>query len=458
MSKNFVAYADAQALMEEIGKQKLTVTDVMPAASPDLLEKTRLYIGADTASLEKGGVYQCQAVEVTPAGTEDPQSEGWYVYNSVSEEYELTTDTSVVSGTTYYEIKWVNILKADVDLSKYKTIWGGTKEGWEALTQAEQDEYDYCAFEDDATEYFAVVDAVTEEDMHPVTSNAVAKKILNYIDWDSNSIIGAHNLYNLSCPSRTNSGITFTVNSDGTITISGTATADAYLFNLSSTTFAQYSTPLKKGTYTVSGSIDNNNIYFAVVANISGSIERVVTCNTSEEKTFTLSEDTDVSIQAYVTNGQSITTPVTLKPMIRLKSDNNSDFQPCAMTNHELTPVKLWENPELYSSGNLTYFSAQKVSIPTLSKYKFIKIFFCIYDRSNQKSDSFINNQGIGGVLSTVRNSPSANYYIIGYSRSFTINSDGITFADCIEGHLNNASNTNAYQIPLQIWGSNTPI
>lgn len=151
MSKNFVSYDDAQALMQAIEEGKLTVTDTMPAADPSLLDNTKLYIGPDTATLEKGGMYQCQAIEVIPEGTENPQSEGWYVYDSVSEEYELTTDTTVVSGTTYYEIKWVNISRADVDLSKYKTIFSGTVAQYEALPAAEKKEYDYIASEEEGT-------------------------------------------------------------------------------------------------------------------------------------------------------------------------------------------------------------------------------------------------------------------------------------------------------------------
>lgn len=40
--------------------------------------------------------------EVTPSGEENPSEEGWYVYDSTEEEYVLTQDTSVQSGTTYY--------------------------------------------------------------------------------------------------------------------------------------------------------------------------------------------------------------------------------------------------------------------------------------------------------------------------------------------------------------------
>jgi len=39
---------------------------------------------------------------ITPVGTENPKSLGWYEYNSVTHVYYLTTDTTVQVGTTYY--------------------------------------------------------------------------------------------------------------------------------------------------------------------------------------------------------------------------------------------------------------------------------------------------------------------------------------------------------------------
>lgn len=54
--------------------------------------QTFLYMGATTYTYD----------EVTPAGTENPQEEGWYVSDGAGG-YELTTDTEVQGGTTYYE-------------------------------------------------------------------------------------------------------------------------------------------------------------------------------------------------------------------------------------------------------------------------------------------------------------------------------------------------------------------
>lgn len=51
-----------------------------------------LYMGEDTFTYD----------EVTPVGDEDPQALGWYVSDG-SGGYELTSDTTVQGGTTYYE-------------------------------------------------------------------------------------------------------------------------------------------------------------------------------------------------------------------------------------------------------------------------------------------------------------------------------------------------------------------
>lgn len=69
-----------------IGPELFVVNDkpVTPASSDDDEEETYTYTA------------------VTPVGTENPSTEGWYVKNQ-SDEYELTTDTTVQQGTTYYE-------------------------------------------------------------------------------------------------------------------------------------------------------------------------------------------------------------------------------------------------------------------------------------------------------------------------------------------------------------------
>lgn len=147
---NFVSNANATDLMEAIGTKKLTVTDVMPIASADNIGIPYLYLGATTQDFVNGNIYKCQ--EVTPAT--DPKT---------------------------YE--FVEVYDSIVDLSKYKRIWGGTEAAWDLLTDEEKAQYEYQFFEGDSADYFAVVDAVTDGDMHPVTANAVYDFVHGFVDY-----------------------------------------------------------------------------------------------------------------------------------------------------------------------------------------------------------------------------------------------------------------------------------
>ncbi len=131
----------------------LEETSALPTASVDLLNKCYLLIGTQTG-YDLGKIYQCQAVEVVPEGTEDPSALGWY--ELVGTTYELSADTSVDSSKTYYEIKWVSISSANLVAGKGITIendvisadtniFSGTLEEWEALTSEEQAKYDFVA-------------------------------------------------------------------------------------------------------------------------------------------------------------------------------------------------------------------------------------------------------------------------------------------------------------------------
>ena len=129
---NFAKYENLQALFTAIGKKKLSVSDTMPTAGAAYEDICILYIGPTDANYTKGYVYECE--EVTPAT--DPKT---------------------------YE--WNAKINVDVDLSKYKTIFPGTKEEWEALTEAQQDQYDYCFFDGDESDYYAVSDEVAKGDI-----------------------------------------------------------------------------------------------------------------------------------------------------------------------------------------------------------------------------------------------------------------------------------------------------
>jgi len=65
------------------------------------------YTGPSTSELTEGYYYMCVGSQVTPSGEENPLELGWYELDDGH--YVLTTDTSVVSGTDYYEVEWEQV-------------------------------------------------------------------------------------------------------------------------------------------------------------------------------------------------------------------------------------------------------------------------------------------------------------------------------------------------------------
>lgn len=178
----------------------LEEASTLPTASVDLLNKCYLYIGATTSTLDMGKIYQCQAVEVVPEGTEDPSALGWY--ELVGTTYELSADTSVDSSKTYYEIKWVSISSANLVAGKGITIendvinadtniFPGTLDEWEALTPAEQANYDFIASheEADVTDSYSTTETKTGATW--IDGKPIYRKVYySATNWANNTVIG----------------------------------------------------------------------------------------------------------------------------------------------------------------------------------------------------------------------------------------------------------------------------
>ena len=146
--------ATAADVAEAMANAGLKVTDTIPANPSD--DDVLLYIGTETG-FEKGGIYQ------------------------------YTANPGV----------WVLISTAEVDLSAYSTSFVGTTAQWNALSSADKNKYVLVNLTDDQ-EALGVdaVDAVTDGDMRPVTSNAVydeAAKKINKV----NSLGNGDNLNNV---------------------------------------------------------------------------------------------------------------------------------------------------------------------------------------------------------------------------------------------------------------------
>lgn len=155
------------------------------------------------------------------------------------------------------------------------------------------------------------------------------------------AVLGAKNLLKFPYAdgsSKTDNGITYSVDSNGVITLSNTATGR------SSFDLDNYDTKmtLSEGSYTM----DNIPAVIAGV-NVSywngSSFVEIGTFNASV-KTITIDSDTAGRILRFelvVTNGTAISTPVKFSPMLRLASDPDSTYAPYAMSNIELTDNKL---------------------------------------------------------------------------------------------------------------------
>lgn len=151
-----------------------------------------------------------------------------------------------------------------------------------------------------------------------------------------NGVLGAKNLltYRYANTTKTENGITFTDNGDGTVTIgAGTATGNAFF------AFANASKNIKigKGQYVISGGVSNSIAFYFQLS--SGDV-----VDTGNGAHFSLDSDyTFVPGKATyirVLSGTVISSPVTIKPMLRLASDPDDTYQPYAMTNRELTNGK----------------------------------------------------------------------------------------------------------------------
>ena len=118
-------------------KKRLLQCSLMPTASADLLNKIVQFVGVTDANYTNGLFYKC-----------------------------------VPDDETY---KWEAIS------SEGDKIFVGTQQQWTDLTIAEKTEYDYAYITDDLGAEIEVVDAVTDGDMRPVSSNAVYDHVASKI-------------------------------------------------------------------------------------------------------------------------------------------------------------------------------------------------------------------------------------------------------------------------------------
>jgi hypothetical protein len=137
-------------------------------------------------------------------------------------------------------------------------------------------------------------------------------KLRDWVIYGNNDV--GKNLLEITAETQTINGITYTINDDGTVTVSGTATADSniLLSDISG---------LPQGNYILSGEKDRSTTM--IYPYVRGGGGATKSDATGSGVNFSMGHYTECKL--YVTRNFSGT--VTVKPMIRL-TDTSSDFEP----------------------------------------------------------------------------------------------------------------------------------
>jgi hypothetical protein len=168
---------------------------------------------------------------------------------------------------------------------------------------------------------------------------------------------GAINLLPIKCPNKTENNVTLTNNNDGSVTISGTASASTYFYLLEN---PRSHLEIIEGTgksYTLSGCTSGSGSTYAL--RMLGSTDLVAwytvgQIQTTEEMTFTEGAYPYYAVRLDVFSGTSVN--VTIKPML-VDSKYKGTYQPYAKTNKELTDELAIDSTSVTNNGVTATFS-----------------------------------------------------------------------------------------------------
>lgn len=181
---------------------------------------------------------------------------------------------------------------------------------------------------------------------------------------DMNNVLGAKNLLSNDAVSQTIDGLSFTVNSDNSIGISGTNTGSAGAYSVSNEFL------LKKGSYKLSRGTHSTPCpsLFIVKASDSSTIAELTINSSTEDVEFTL--DADVNVKCYMWYVANEAYNTTFYPMIRPASIKDATYEPYSMTNREMTPyVQAISNPNLLDNPWFTVNQRGQSSYTTDNAY-----------------------------------------------------------------------------------------
>lgn len=180
-----------------------------------------------------------------------------------------------------------------------------------------------------------------QTDVNNLNANAVLEsRTINGYDLSANRTIYAQdvpskNLLPNTAGSVSGNGLTITANADGSVTVSGTATANVTYYFVGSDSSRH---DFQSGTFIVSDGVESGDSAnrHMFVNYYEGSTYKGQ-ANTYSTPQFTLGSGYSIRCGLYITNGTALNTPVTFYPMIRLASITDDTYVPYAKTNVELT-------------------------------------------------------------------------------------------------------------------------
>lgn len=287
----------------DLGLQDAIQIDTMPTASAIYVGKIVQFVGTTDATYMHGYYYEC---------TTDGSTYSWT---------QLNVQPSSGGGGTYAELPDKPSINGN-ELSGNKT---GAQLGL-------QNTLTFDNVPTDGSNNPVKSDGIydSEKDIYAVMGKMGAKNLLSYPYKET---------------TKTQNGITFTDNGDGTITANGTATADAYFSCHSRVQGEANDLIIPNGRYILTGcpSGGGTSTYNMLAERTyNGSVDLLgrdsgdgvlVVANGDD---FSVNE-VNLQINIFIKNRYAITNPITFKPMLRLASDTDDTYQPYAKTNKELT-------------------------------------------------------------------------------------------------------------------------
>lgn len=151
------------------------------------------------------------------------------------------------------------------------------------------------------------------------------------------------NKFQTTLTTTTVSGVTFTVNNDGTITTSGTPSA-----NISTVIFGEITLPA--GSYKANGNaVGSASSIRMIVYNVTDS-SLIGSVYDGNEVSFTLSEPKQIRLYPIILQEYGSVNGIVFKPMIRLATETDATFAP--YTN--ICPISGWSSVEVTVADDTT--------------------------------------------------------------------------------------------------------